>query len=353
MAVGEDKKYLVITAPEYVYSRWKRHAGLGMLQAYRNLQNTLLNTAKELDPDAELVYIPARISGLTKDRIDLDGVVPTKNVLKGDNPSRILSEQNFIDLADEMPEKIAMKKPLVKLQALYAIRKLLVEKGLDIPRSGEGSTFRDQVFNHMDQFLESSKVDLQNTFQLRSRLRGDLDWDVPDLTADPYTKEFKDREPLPKTLKRVSSDSFEATPDTQKRVKAEASDHTGELLGLGGIGDRIAKQFVAIQSWLPENNPVDYNEQAQNATKIPQEIQEEISKIIDKANMRMQKIEQDVTLDTKPMHVAIKITPRMKKAIENGQSLYSIPGLSAGIGGASLMGATAIKEQGRENGNTR
>ena len=52
------------------------------------------------------------------------------------------------------------------------------------------------------------------------------------------------------------------------------------------------------------------------------------------------------------MHFAIKITPKMKKSIENGQSLYSIPGLSMGVGGAGLVGSIA-QEQGTENGNTR
>ena len=358
MAVDENKGYIVLTAPEYVYSRWKR-AGVGMLQAYTDLQTTFLNTAKELDPDATLEGIYVKTPDSFRDR---------SRMLETDNPSQRLKDSTFEDLYNERDFKVRMKLPNIKLKALYEIQDLLLketrEKGLDLLETSDSRKgFMDQVFPKIVKFLDREDSTLTKVFGQRSAIIPSSFSSVPSATG---------LKKLP--VKRAGGDDDRfvidpqdlETPSSNNRANQEASDDGHVMIDPGSIGDQITEQYQKLKEWSQIfDRPISEGEKRNRTSfELDNPFREKISKILNKTDNNIIKLEKTLGVYTgdssdvksiikkEPMHFAIKITPKMKKSIENGQSLYSIPGLSMGVGGVGLVGSIA-QEQGTENGNTR
>ena len=348
MAVDENKDYVVLTAPEYVHRRWKQ-AGVGMLQAYKDLQTTFLNTAKELDPDAKLEGIRMKtVSSISSPTLDID------------NPSGTLKESTFEDLYNERDFRVRMKLPNIKLKALYEIQDLLLketrEKGLDLLETSDSRKgFQDQIFPKIVFFLNREASTLSNVFGQRSYITKASGGKLPTL-------------PMPGAYGRgfVIDPQMMETPSSKNRVGFEASDDGSIMLDPGSIGDQITERYQQLKEWSQIfDKPMSEGERRNRTSfDLNHPFREKINKILNKTDNNIIKLEKTLGVYTgdssdvrsiinkEPMHVAIKITPKMKKSIENGQSLYSIPGLSMGVGGASLVGSIA-QEQGTENGNTR
>ncbi len=348
MAVDENKDYVVLTAPEYVYERWKRGSGVGMLQAYKDLQTTFLNTAKELDPDATLEGIHVKTPNSSKDQ---------SRMLEIDNPSGRLTESTFEQSYNERDFRVRMKLPNIKLKALYEIYDLLLkekrEKGLNLfDHSSTIKGFQDMIFPEMVKFMDKNASALTNVFAQRSFVPQGKLATLP--MPGGYGKGF------------VIDPNILETPISTKRVEQEARDDGALMLDTGSIGDQITEQYQKLKEWSQIFDKPASEAERRNRTSfdLDNPFREKINKILNKTDNNIIKLEKTLGVYTgdssdvksiinkEPMHVAIKITPKMKKSIENGQSLYSIPGLSIGVGGAGLVGSIA-QEQGTENGNTR
>ena len=348
MAVDENKGYVVLTAPEYVYKRWKRESGVGMLQAYTDLQTTFLNTAKELDPDATLEGIYIKTPDSYRDR---------SRMLETDNPSQRLKDSDFEDLYNERDFRVRMKLPNIKLKALYEIQDLLLketrEKGLDLlEASSSRKGFQDQIFPKIVFFLDREASTLNKVFGQRGYLPLVGSGNLPTRREGGSNSQI---DPL-----------FLETPSSKRRTKQEASDDGNVMIDPGSIGDAITEKYQQLKEWSQIFDKPTSEGERRNRTSfdLDNPFREKINKILNKTDNNIIKLEKTLGVYTgdssdvksiikkEPMHFAIKITPKMKKSIENGQSLYSIPGLSMGVGGASLVGSIA-QEQGTENGNTR